>query len=75
MIMYEALAQHPRLFEPDDIPELDPTRGKELDGVFGEFGHKSWTGIAIHRRVQLIEHLWTRWRRISCTSFGGSYIA
>jgi hypothetical protein len=59
MIMYEALAKHPRLFEPDDIPEIDPARRNQLDGVFGEFGHKSWTGIAIHKRVQLIEHLWT----------------
>jgi hypothetical protein len=59
MIMYEALAKHPRLFDPADIPELDPDRRKELDRVFGEFGHKSWTGIAIHERVQLIEHLWT----------------
>jgi hypothetical protein len=59
MIMYEALAKHPRLFEPDDIPDLDPARRKQLDGVFGEFGNKSWTGIAIHKRVDLIAHLWT----------------
>jgi hypothetical protein len=59
MIMSEALAKHPRLFEVDAIPEFDPTRRKALDGVFGEFGQKSWTGIAIHKRVELIEHLWT----------------
>lgn len=59
MIMYEALAKHPRLFDPAEIPGLDPDRRKKLDRLFGEFGQKSWTGIAIHERVQLIERLWT----------------
>jgi len=59
MIMGEALAKHPRLFEPDDIPGFDQARREELDGVFGKFGQKSWTGIDIHKRVELIEHLWT----------------
>lgn len=59
MIMGEALAKHPRLFEPDDIPGFDQVRREKLDGVFGKFGQRSWTGIDIHKRVELIEHLWT----------------
>jgi SEC-C motif/Family of unknown function (DUF5677) len=58
MIMFEALAKHPTLYDPADIPSSDPERRKGLDGLFGTYGHKSWTGIPLHTRVEMVEHLW-----------------
>jgi SEC-C motif/Family of unknown function (DUF5677) len=59
MIMFEALAKHPTLYDAEDIPVFAPERRKDLDGLFGAYGHKSWTGIPLHRRIEVIEHLWT----------------
>ena len=59
MIMAEALAHHPTFIEPDELPVFEPARRMELDRFFGTFGQRSWTGIGLHERVELIEHLWT----------------
>jgi hypothetical protein len=58
MIMFEALAKHPTLYNPADIPRSDPEQRKELDALFGAYGHKSWTGIPLHKRVEMVGHLW-----------------
>jgi hypothetical protein len=59
MVMFEALAKHPTLYDPADIPSSDPERRTELDGLFGRYGHRSWTGIPLHTRIEMVEHLWT----------------
>lgn len=59
MLLTEAIRHHPRDFDLEDLPDFDPGRRKELDYLFGEHGHKSWTGINLHTRVDAIEHLWT----------------
>jgi hypothetical protein len=40
------------------VPKFDPEERKRLDGVFGKFGHKSWTRLNLHERVAQIEHFW-----------------
>lgn len=59
MLLADSLRHHPRFFPTTDLPSFDPADRAELDGVFGAFGHKPWSGINLHERVRLIEHLWT----------------
>jgi hypothetical protein len=59
MLLANAARQHPEIFDPNDLPSLDETDRPKLAKIFGEFGHKSWTGLDMHHRVERIEHLWT----------------
>ena len=59
MIMAEALGHHRTIIGTEELPVFAEPRRKELDRIFGAFGQRSWTGIALHERVELIEHLWT----------------
>jgi hypothetical protein len=59
MLFADAARQHPERFAEDDVPFLDETDRPELAKIFGDYGHKSWTGVDMHRRVESIEHLWT----------------
>lgn len=40
------------------IPTFDPAERARLDKMFGDFGQRPWTGLGLHRRVDLIEHMW-----------------
>ena len=54
----DAARHHPEQYDPKDLPTVDENQRKALNKVFGEFGHKSWTGVNLHGRVDAVEHLW-----------------
>jgi Family of unknown function (DUF5677) len=54
----EAARTLPDFFDVKTLPEQDQSNRDELDGLFGKFGQKSWTGLDTHKRVEAIEHLW-----------------
>jgi SEC-C motif/Family of unknown function (DUF5677) len=60
MLFAEELRKHPTFFEPTELPEFDEAERKELDDIFGLYGHKSWTCINLHDRVAAIEGCWTK---------------
>ena len=55
----DAARHHPEQYDPGDLPTVDENERKSLAKVFGDFGHKSWTGVNLHDRVKAIEHLWS----------------
>jgi hypothetical protein len=59
LLFNETAADFPTIFDPENLPSADPSQRPALDKIFGNFGHKSWTGLDIHRRSAAIEHLWT----------------
>ena len=66
----------PRSSLEDDVYIYDPADRSKLDGIFGPYGDKSWTGFNIYDRVAAIEHL-CRLMRVASSSkpFTGSPIA
>jgi hypothetical protein len=58
MVFSDAARQHPEAFDEDDVYVYDPADRSKLDGIFGPYGDKSWTGFNIYDRVAAIEHLW-----------------
>jgi hypothetical protein len=58
MLLFEAMTQHPEIFEVEQIPTFDQARRSELDGLFGNYGQKSWTGKSIYGLVMAIQHWW-----------------
>lgn len=64
---YEQHDQHRRILLGDvarkhypdlDVPVVDEELRKVLEGVFGRYGERSWTGLNLHARVKLIEDQW-----------------
>jgi len=55
----DAARHHPEQYDPDELPTADESERKALGKVFGDFGHKSWTGVNLQDRVKAIEHLWS----------------
>jgi hypothetical protein len=64
---YQQHDQHRRILLSDvarkhypglDVPVVDEELRRELQGVFGRYGEKSWTGLNLHERVKLIEDQW-----------------
>ena len=41
MLLAATLTSYPDVFPPDDLPEFDAERRKELDAVFGQYGSRS----------------------------------
>jgi len=41
-----------------ELVTFDPAERSSLDGIFGEYGDRSWTGLGVHSRVMAVEHLW-----------------
>ena len=58
MLLAEAMTNEGDVMPADDIPTFDPEARKRLDGIFGKYGQRPWSGIGIHERVELIRHLW-----------------
>jgi hypothetical protein len=50
LLFNETAADFPTIFDPENLPSADPSQRPALDKIFGNFGHKSWTGLDIHRR-------------------------
>jgi hypothetical protein len=58
MLLADTLTSYPDFISRDELPEFDPAERERLDGVFGRYGIKSWTGLNLRERVAAIEHLW-----------------
>ncbi|KKK71791.1 hypothetical protein LCGC14_2910380, partial [marine sediment metagenome] len=58
LVLGDIAGEYPDFFEGDELPERDDSLRSELDTDFGRYGHKSWTGLTIHERVEAIEELW-----------------
>jgi hypothetical protein len=43
-------------------PPMTEQERAELDGIFGSYGHKSWTGLPLHKRFEQVENTWAEGR-------------
>jgi hypothetical protein len=55
LLLAETVATFPRYFSDVGAPEIDPVERQRLDKAFGPFGHRPWSGLSLHERVQLIK--------------------
>jgi hypothetical protein len=58
MLLADAVRDEGDVLSADEIPTFDTDERKKLDDIFGEYGHRLWTGIGLYPRVKLIEPLW-----------------
>jgi hypothetical protein len=58
MVITDALRKDPALLAGESLRDYDPARRAELNGLFGAFGGKGWSGLTIHKRVAKIRHMW-----------------
>lgn len=57
MLLADAVAKYPDHYDIE-LPDFDPGERKRLDGVYGRWGAKSWSGMNLHERVRAVEHHW-----------------
>lgn len=58
MLLADAVSKHPEHYGEIELPDFDPDERKELDDLYGPWGSKSWTGLALHTRLGRVEHHW-----------------
>jgi hypothetical protein len=58
MLLGDQIAKYPQLYGDLVIPDFDAAERERLDGLFGRYGTKSWTLLAMHDRVTAVEHHW-----------------
>jgi hypothetical protein len=60
LLIAERGQEFPDVFDLEDerLRAPDPQRRAELDGRYGDFGEKPWSGLSLHARVQQIAPMW-----------------
>jgi hypothetical protein len=59
MVMAERVAKHRDIYPDVVLPEHDKEDRRQLNGIFGRYGDKHWTGLNLHQRTEAIEECWT----------------
>lgn len=60
LLMAERRQEFPDIFDLEDqrLPAPDPERRAELDGDYGDYGEKPWSGLSLHKRTEEIAAMW-----------------
>lgn len=64
MLLADTFASFPSMYAEVELPEFDPAERKRLDRAFGAFGERSWSGLDLHARVNMVKEHWnSEWDR------------
>jgi len=58
MLLADAARKYPEQYGGAEIPSFDEEERKRLDGIYGRWGSKPWSGVTLHERVGLVEDQW-----------------